>query len=192
MKPAPLTLAAALTWCLATPSTASAATSLLVETDPQPFLFKGFAAHVRAVPQREHLVIGAGVYALDFPALLIDLDPENRSAGWHARLRLGGAVFGDYSFKRDAEGWFVGAELALQDFRYTNDNEPGRAATALNFVVLPRAGYAWRPFDAGFYLMPWFGLGYTAQIAGERRVGARRYDLSPFVPYAALHLGWKF
>jgi hypothetical protein len=164
-------------------------TSVMIETDPSTFFFGGFAAHARVV--RGHFGVGAGVYALTFPGFLVDLNPNDRGAGWNVRLELGGALFGDYYFDANADGWFVGAELAVQEYRYTNDNVPG-AARATNAVLMPRFGYQWRPFDAGFYVMPWAGLGVQAQIGGSRQVGDRSYDLSPIVPYAAVHVGWRF
>jgi hypothetical protein len=184
------------------PAKAASAPTVMLETDLATFVFGGFAAHARVAPGRGHIVVGAGFYALDYPSFLVDLDSANRGAGWKVRLRLGGALFADYYFRPNAEGWFVGMELALQQFRYSNEEVPGESVTATNLVMMPRAGFQWQPFEAGFYLMPWLGLGYTTQISGERRLSGsspggsgpvvRTYDLSPFVPYAALHIGWKF
>ena len=170
---------------------ASADTGLMVETDPSTFFLGGFAAHARVALEGGHVTVGGGLYALTFPSFLVDLNPNDRGAGWNVRLELGGAIFGDYYFGGNAQGWFVGAEAALQRYRYTNDDVAGQAR-ATNFVFLPRAGYQWRPLDAGFYVMPWVGLGYEVQIGGSRQIGNRTYDLSPLVPYAAVHVGWRF
>jgi hypothetical protein len=170
---------------------AAADTSVMVETDPTTFVFGGFAAHARVVPGQGHVAMGGGVYALNFPGFLVDMNPNDKGAGWNVRLQLGGALFGDYYFRPNGDGWFVGAEAALQQFHYTNDHAPGDA-TATNLVLMPRGGYQWRPFDAGFYVMPWVGLGYQTQIAGSRQVGPRTYDLFPVIPYAAVHVGWRF
>lgn len=170
-------------------SPARADTSLLLETDPSTFAFRGYAAHARIAPGAGHVALGGGIYALDFPKPLVDLNGKNRGEGWDVRLEVGGALFADYYLRPHAEGWFVGAELALQRYRYARDGAPGAHAT--NVVVMPRAGYQWRPFHAGFYVMPWAGLGVQGKVAGTETVGNQKYDVFPLVPYGALHLGWQ-
>lgn len=184
---APALVAAA----LAVPHPASARTRVLLETDPATFALGGFGAHARVVPGGGHLAVGGGAYALNFPGILVDMDSSNRGAGWNVRLTLGGAVFGDYSFRPGGEAWFVGVEAAVQEYRYTNGNVAGEA-DATNLVLMPRFGYLWRPFDAGFFLMPWAGLGVQSRVAGSSQVGGRTYDLFPLIPYGAVHLGWLF
>jgi hypothetical protein len=171
---------------------AAARPAIMVETDPSTFALGGFAAHVRAQPEASHLAFGAGAYALDFPGLLVDLDGANRGQGWDVRLRLGVGLFGDYYLEPAPRAWFVGVQLAVHDYRYRNDGAPGLEARAVNGVVMPRVGYLWRPFAAGFYVMPWLGVGATAQLSGSRRVGAKEYDLFPVIPFATLHVGWQF
>jgi hypothetical protein len=185
---AALTVAAAAT--AARPALARPA--VMVETDPSTFVLGGFAAHLRLQLEGSHFALGAGAYALNFPGLLVDLDGANRGAGWNVRLRLGAGLFADYYLAPQPRAWFVGAQVALQDFRYQNDASPGESASAVNALVMPRVGYLWRPFpSAGFYVMPWAGVGVTAQIAGGRRVGAKEYDLFPVIPFATLHVGWQ-
>src|SRR5438874_11795861 len=70
-----------------TATTASAATSVMIETDPATFALNGFAAHLRVVPRRAHVAVGVGVYALDFPSLLVDINGSNRGEDWSVRLR---------------------------------------------------------------------------------------------------------
>jgi hypothetical protein len=171
---------------------ASARPTLMVETDPSTFVLGGFAAHVRAQPEASHLALGVGAYALDFPDLLVDLDGANRDQGWDVRLRLGVGLFADYYLAPAPRAWFFGVQLAAHDYRYRNDHAPGQEAHAVDAVVMPRVGYLWRPFAAGFYVMPWLGVGATAQLSGSRRVGAQTYDLFPVIPFATLHVGWQF
>jgi hypothetical protein len=40
--------------------------------------------------------------------------------------------------------------------------------------------------------MPWAGVGFTTQLSGVRRVGAREYNLFPLIPFATVHVGWQF
>ncbi|MGE0321069.1 MAG: hypothetical protein AB7K71_11730 [Polyangiaceae bacterium] len=178
----------ALTAAAASP--AEAAPSLHMETDPATFAFRGFAAHVRVVPEESHWSVGAGAYALDFPALLVDANPDNADEGWDVRLSLGLGAFVDYYLRTDTSGWFVGAQLAAQRFHYEREGFAGSAAST-SLLAMPRVGYTWFPFDSGLYLMPWFGIGATAPVAGDRQIGGEEYDVFPLIPYGALHLGWQ-
>lgn len=171
---------------------AEAAPPVTIETDPSTFVLRGFAAHARVQPEGSHFAFGVGVYALDYPSLLVDLNGANRGGGWNVRLTVGAGVFADYYFERAPRAWFVGVQLAMQRFRYTNDAAPAQDATATNATFMPRVGYLWRPFDAGFYLMPWAGVGGTAQIAGTRGIAGREYNLFPVVAFATVHIGWQF
>lgn len=170
---------------------AAAAPTVMVETDPSTFALGGFAAHARVAPRQSHWIGGLGAYALDLPQVLVGLDAANRDQGWHVRLQLGAAAFVDYAFAGEARGWFVGVEAALQRYRYTRDAMPG-AATALDAVVMPRAGYRWQPWTSGFYVLPWLGVGYQGQLTGARTVADRTYRLGHVVPYAAVHVGWAW
>jgi hypothetical protein len=168
-------------------------TSIMVETDPSTFVLKGYAAHVRVALPDNHFAFGGGVYGLDFPSVVVDLNPDNRARGWNVRLQLGAAAFADYYFRPQPRGFFVGAQLAAQEYRYTNDLAPGQSATSVNLLAMPRVGYQWQPFDsAGFYVMPWLGLGVTAPIAGEHRIAQNNYSVFPLLPFAAVHVGWRF
>jgi hypothetical protein len=73
----------------------------------------------------------------------------------------------------------------------TRDGMDGRGDFT-TVVVMPRVGYLFRPFDAGFYVMPWLGLGATARIGGNVLVGGEKYDVFPLVAFATVHAGWRF
>lgn len=167
-----------------------AAPTLHLETDPATFAFRGFAAHARLVPEQSHWSIGVGVYALDFPDLLVDTNPENKDEGWDVRLDLGVGVFVDYYLRPEPDGWFFGAHIAAQRFQYERERFED-SADGTNGLLMVRAGYTWFPFDAGLYLMPWFGVGVTAPLGGNRAVGGEKYDVFPLIPYGALHAGWR-
>ncbi len=183
----PLAVFSALFWCA---STADAAPHLHLETDPATFAFSGFAAHARLSPERSHWSVGLGAYALDFPDLLVNANPNNADEDWEVRLSLGAGAFVDYYLHAEPRGWFFGAQLAIQRFHYERAGVPGEADGS-NLLLMPRTGYTWFPFDRGLYLMPWFGLGVTAPIGGSSSVGGEKYDVFPVIPYGALHVGWQ-
>jgi len=167
-------------------------TAVLVETDPATFVFHGFAGHLRLRPKAlPHWTFGVGAYALDLPSPLVDLDPANRGEGWHSRISLGVATFVDRYFRGDARGVFVGAQLGIQRYQITRDGVAG-AANFTALLLMPRVGYTWQPFDAGFYVMPWLGVGTAPRIGGEVALQGQRYDVFPVVAFATLHVGWRF
>lgn len=167
-------------------------TRLFLETDPTTFPFRGFAAHLRVRPSvLARWSFGAGAYALSLPKVLVELDPTNRDKGWSSRITIGTALFVDRYLRDDGEGPFVGVELGVQRFRVTRDAMPGEAGFT-NLLVMPRLGYFWRPLDAGFYVLPWIGVGVTARVAGDVRVGDDTYNVFPIIAFATIHVGWQF
>ncbi len=171
---------------------AAPAPTIMVETDPSTFVLGGFAAHARVQADKKHTAFGVGAYALDFPKPIVEVDGRNRGDGWKVRLNLGVAAFVDYYVAPAPRGLFFGVQLAGQQFRYRNENSPGEQAFGVNALLMPRVGYLFRPFDAGFYLLGWAGLGATAPVAGSRGVGGREYKVFPLIPFAAVHVGWQF
>jgi hypothetical protein len=173
-------------------ATAAKSPRLFLETDPATFVFEGFAAHARLhVDGFDRWTLGVGAYALNLPSLLVELDPANRDEGWSSRITAAGSLFVDRFFRNDAEGAFVGVQLGLQRFRVTRKGSAGEAGFT-NLIAMPRVGYVWRPFDAGFYVMPWVGLGATARIEGDLDVGGESYHLLPVIAFATVHTGWSF
>jgi hypothetical protein len=175
------------------PPSAPPPASLFLETDPAMFVLGGFAAHVRvralAAP---HWSFGGGAYALTLPGFMVDLDSANRGTGWTSRIAFAAGVFVDRYFREDGEGVFVGAQLGGQAFRVTRTDAAPGEATFTNLLVMPRVGYTWRPFHAGFYVMPWLGVRGTTRVGGDTSVAGKRYDVYPVVAFATVHVGWAF
>jgi hypothetical protein len=165
---------------------------LFLETDPAMFVLGGFAGHVRGrFPSAPHWSVGAGAYALTLPDLMVDLDSADRGQGWTVRITFAMGGFVDRYFRDDGTGAFVGAQIGAQRFRVTRSDTPGELAFT-DLLVMPRAGYLWRPFQSGFYVMPWLGIGATARVGGDTVLGGRRYDVFPVVAFATVHVGWAF
>jgi hypothetical protein len=167
-------------------------TAVFVETDPATFVLGGFAVHARVRPAAlPHWTLGAGAYALNMPSPMVDIDPANRGEGWSSRIDWAAGLFVDRYFRDDAEGLFVGMQLGWQRFRVARDEVAGEARFD-DVLAMPRVGYTWRPFHAGLYVMPWLGVGATARVDGDVKVGGDRYDVLPVVVFATVHAGWRF
>jgi hypothetical protein len=177
----------------AIPAIAAADPTVYVETDPATFAFRGYSAHLRASPAAHpRWVIGAGAYGLDLPAPMTELAPSNRDEGWDVRITLGYGLFVDRFLRAPGTGPFAGVQVAAQHLRIRNHSLDPADARAVTLLAMPRVGYLWRPFEAGFYLSGWLGLGVTGVVAGDTTVGSDRYRVLPIIPYAAVHVGWSF
>ena len=66
----------------------------MLEIDPATFAMNGYSAHARmALGLDSKWVLGFGVYGLDIPKLMVDMDPKNRDKGWDVRLTFGAGLF---------------------------------------------------------------------------------------------------
>lgn len=168
-------------------------TTFSIETDPSTFLFKGYALHIRIKPKNsEHLVVGAGTYALDMPSFLVDMNKENKNKGWNVRINSAVSLFGEYYFKEVNNKWFLGLQTGIQNYKNTNDNISNKESKYSNLLIMPSIGYNWRPFNNGFYIKPWLGLGYTTKISGDNSINALTYQISPMTNFVTVHIGYTF
>lgn len=170
------------------PSTSKLGISL--EIDPATFVFKGYSAHVRIKPPTsKHVLIGAGVYALDMPSMLVDLNPENKAKDWNVRLKLGYGVFGEYHFREVNKRLFVGSQLSFQTYQIEKENEPNKSEFT-NILFMPYAGYTIQPFNFPLYAKFWGGVGYTNKISGSNELNGKTYDIAPITMFATVHVGY--
>ncbi|MBK6345750.1 MAG: hypothetical protein IPF68_07375 [Bacteroidales bacterium] len=168
-------------------------TILSVETDPSTFLFGGYAFHIRLKPAgSDRLVIGAGTYAMDFPAFLVDLNEKNKAKGWNVRINSAFGLFGEYYFNEANKGWFAGLQAGIQNYKNSMDPSPGKHISYSNLLIMPSAGVNWQPFDFPLYLKPWAGLGFTGRISGQNTLEGNTFDISTLSPFVTLHVGYAF
>ena len=167
-------------------------TKISIEIDPATFAFSGYAFHLRVQPKNsDHLLLGMGAYAMDFPSVLVDLNSNNKDDGWDVRLNSGLGLFGEYHFSEVNKKWYVGAQLALQEYKIQKDFYDGESKYS-NILLMALGGYTLQPFEFPVYFKFWGGLGYTGQISGENAVGNAEYDISPLLMFGALHIGYTF
>lgn len=168
-------------------------TTISIETDPSTFAFGGYAFHFRIKPKNsQHVLIGAGTYALNMPDFLINMNAENKDMGWNVRINSAYSLFGEYYFKEANKKWFVGLQAGVQNFKNTNDNIANEQSTYSNLLIMPSIGYNWQPFHIPLYFKPWFGLGYTSKISGDNTIGNLSFDIAPLTPFVTLHVGYTF
>lgn len=166
-------------------------TTISIETDPSTFLFKGYAVHLRIKPAASyHYVLGAGVYALDLPNLMVDLNPLNKGKGWNVRINSAYSLFGEYYFEKANHNWFVGMQVGIQNYKNSNSNILDEESKYSNLLFMPSIGYVWQPFEFPLYFKPWFGLGYTTKISGSNTIANSEYNISPLIPFVTLHIGY--
>jgi hypothetical protein len=163
-----------------------------IEVDPATFVFNGYSAHLRVQPKHsKHLLVGAGVYAMDLPDLIVNLNSNNKDQGWKSRIDLGYGLFAEHYFSEVNRKWFIGGQLSIQNFKLEKENTPGSSSYS-NGLIMAYGGYSWAPFQFPLYLKFWAGLGYTSKISGENDLEGIEYDIAPLTSFATLHIGYTF
>ena len=162
-----------------------------VDVEPAAYVLRGYSIHLAStLPMAPRVTVGATLYGFDVPGLLVGLGHNDESA-WDVRLRIGYGVFADaFLDPSRRDGWLVGAQIGLQQYRARGTAPATSDAIFTNVMILVRAGYEWHPWarHEGAYLMPWTGAAYTRTVSGDPGL----YDVFPVLPYAACDLGWRF
>lgn len=184
-------------FCLALNLTAqesdSERTKVALETDPATFVFHGYAAHIRVKPRSiKHWMFGAGIYGLDLPSPMVNINGDNRDKGWNVRITSAFGLFGEYYFGTAGNKWFLGLQTSLQNYKIANDHLHGQESKYKNMLLMPSVGYVWQPFKMPIYIKPWAGIGYTSQVSGSSKIENHRYHISKILPFATLHIGYQF
>ncbi len=170
----------------------TAKAELSVEVDPSTFVFRGYGVHIRYKPKNcNHLLLGVGAYAMDMPKMLIDMNSNNKNKGWAVRINNAVGLFAEHHFSEVNKKWFVGLQAGVQQFKISNDFETDNQKYT-NGLALVYGGYTWQPWQSGFYIKPWAGVGYTSKIGGSSSLGTKKYDIAPITMFATLHLGYTF
>lgn len=172
-------------------TTAFADNKFAIETDPYTFIQSGDSLHIKFSPDAApNWRLGLGVYSLELPSFMVDLNSENDDKDWMVDLERGVGLFADYYFNTNQEGWYVGAQLSTQDYVVSAENS---YAEYTNGLLMFSLGYRYPLFDSKkWYVQPWMGLGYTKTTSGKQDRLAAGYDVDPLVGFATLHVGYQF
>jgi hypothetical protein len=163
-----------------------------LEIDPATFAFGGYGAHVRFQPKScDHLLFGAGVYAMDMPDVLVNLNEKNRDMGSKVRLNQGTGLFLEHHFTEVNRKFFVGGQLSIQQYKIEKDFYDGDEKFT-NALIMGYGGYTLQPFEFPLYFKLWGGIGYNNEISGSNELGDATYDISPITGFATLHIGFTF
>ncbi len=170
----------------------NAKTKFSIEVDPMTYLLKGYSVHLRIQPKNsEHLLLGVGLYAMDMPDPFVNMNSENKDAGWDVRINQGVGLFGEYHFSEVNSKFFVGAQLSIQEYKIEQESAAG-SSKYTNALGMAYVGYTIKPFDNELYFKPWAGIGYTEKISGSNELNGETYSIESMVPFATLHVGYTF
>lgn len=89
------------------------------------------------------------------------------------------------------EGFWSGVGLELY-YRRVRSSSSGDEKDFEALEPALRAGYIWRPFNAGFYINPWVGVNIRVDGEGSVPFDDRTYSAPRVVPLASVKLGWQF
>ncbi|CAA6805797.1 MAG: Unknown protein [uncultured Sulfurovum sp.] len=169
--------------------TLQAKESFSIETDPATFAFDGYALHLKkSFEEVPHMEFGIGVYAMDFPDAFVDMHSKNKDKGWDVRLNQGIGLFVDSYQQADLSGWFIGGQLALQEYELTLNGSKEK------YDSMMLMGYGGYKFLLGehTYAKLWGGVGYSNKVSGSNVVNQTTYDVPNLIPFGALHVGYTF
>ena len=171
-------------------SLASPSWKFSAESDPVDFLSHGYALYLGVKPPGPgNYRFGVGTFALDFPTFAVDaLAGES---GWSVRARWTALVYVSRYFSEDRRGWFVGGRAFVSSFRYRNSAFPGQQDEEQHLFLAPEVGYQWFPFESGFYITPWLGLGVDVVRSGVPRVGDRTLNGARLLPLPFVYFGYE-
>jgi len=166
--------------------------TVMVEVDPMPYVFSGYAAHVRLGQKNSPWILTLGSYGLEFPDLLVDFNSKNRDEGWQSEIKNAYAVFGDYHFSGKPEGLFVGTQIAYQGFGLKRDSVDQTQNNSV-LLVMPRVDTLWKPFESNFYILPWAGVGANLRLDNkDLTLGNDEFDVALAGAFVTMHMGWQF
>ena len=155
------------------------------EVDPSTYFLKGYSVHLGYQTGKSRFNIGS--YAFELPGFISGTDGfKQKNTALQAKY--------DYLFS-GVKGWYLGGQLDLTRKNVTL-KETGTDADFDRLVVGARIGYRFMLGSAendyrGFYLSPWAGVLYNLHPI-ETTLAGVGYKERQAIPFAALHLGWRF
>lgn len=163
-----------------------------LEIDPATFMWNGYSAHLRYKPANtDHIQFGVGIYAMDMPNMLVNMNSKNKNLGWIVRIKQGTGLFGEYHFNKVNKGFLLGTQTSIQKYQLEKQDITG-SANYTNGLVMGYGGYSIQPFQFPLYIKLWGGVGYTWKMSGQNQLGEASYDLSPLTMFGTMHLGYSF
>lgn len=168
-----------------TGATTAGATEWILEVDPLVFVLGGASLHARVRP-REHWTFGVGgASGVEIPTAFLEV-PRGELDPGSARVPWALAISTDRTLGPGGDGWSLGGQVGIQ--KLVVGSVGGNGWEKGTGFAVARLGWRWRPFDGGFHLFPWIGLGLTETVFGDREGPAPPMLL----PFGAIHAGWRF
>lgn len=151
-----------------------------IEADPIAYALSGFSLHVAKVYGSVRASVGT--FGLDVPAFL------HGNEDWGSTMR-GAGVKLDY-LGSSIDGFFVGVDGGYMRVEYSLGDQP--LATRRDVVGIgARGGYRRALGGRGLYVAPWLGISYNFDGA-DVVIDGREFDRSAVMPFATVHIGWRF
>lgn len=152
-----------------------------IEIDPAAYALRGYSVHLGL--NAGHLRYDLGAYAADVPRW------ARGNEGFDVSMR-GFGIKAQYFFDGERhEGWFVGAGFGPTQERLKNRTAGAQLSRTL-YGLGAEAGYRF-DLGRGFYATPWVGFDYMPR-ARDVDVSGKVYEDKRVMPFAAVHLGYRF
>jgi hypothetical protein len=151
-----------------------------LEVDPTAYAFSGFSVHAGVGWRALRLDLGA--YGMDIPGFF------HGNEGWDASFVGAGAKLQWFPFS-DQRGFYVDVSAGVSRER-VELRATGATATETVSALGADAGYR-VSLPHGFYATPWAGFSVNLN-ADDVMLDGQRYTKKAIVPFAAVHLGYRF
>jgi hypothetical protein len=155
--------------------------------DVSPYAMGGYSVKGSVEGLIPKIELGFEVFALDYPSMMINLNPVNRDRKWELST-VGMALYTDYKLTDEKNNWYTG--IGFVHLNETGLNET--FASPINyqlFEMLLRVHYKWFPGDQDrFFLNPYFAAGGRTKIGGDEG----SFGLIKGIALGSLYLGYQF
>lgn len=163
---------------------------LFAELDPLTFANAGYGSQIGIRhPALRGVRIAVASFSLHVPDFVSQLGGNE---GFDQRVRPSAALYILYYFSPPGRGGLaVGGAMRYLRLRYRHDDVAGEEAHVGELSPEAIVAYQWHPFENGFYLQPWVGLGVVLAHDGKAVVGPHTYDELPVIPFFTVNVGWE-
>jgi hypothetical protein len=162
--------------------------SLSVESDVTRIALGSLSFHVMLrLPAVPNLRIGLGRVGGALPGVFHRLFDPNE--GWSV-TEQGAAAQVFHHLDPKGSTLFVGAYLRFDRWEWRRDDMAG-VDRGSQLFPMPAIGYRWFPTDAGVFVSPWVGMGFSVWHSGAGQLGRHVYEPLEWFPILAIHVGYE-
>ena len=162
-----------------------------LSTDSLTWVINGYSVigtyEVQAQPYLRYHV---EVFGIKLPESLIDGYEPNTGEGWQRRIDGALMLSVDYHPFDKLRGLHFGGGFNVQ--RSTVSRGGTETSQFATFEPIVRTGFQWLPFGQGFFVSPYFVLGFPFHLNEPQAIDGEVYEEAAILPVGSVQIGWRF